>query len=307
VHLVITDSGLGGLSICAELARRAAAPEAGSPLRLTYVNAWPEEGRGYNDLPDMAARASVFDRALTRMAALAPDRILIACNTLSIVYPATVFSRSAPLPVQGIVDTGVALFAAALAAEPSASIVLLGTRTTIDSRVHHDRLVALGIDARRVSGVSCHGLATAIERDIDGPAVDELIAKCAADARAAAPIGALVLLGLCCTHYGYVADRIVAALARALQRPVRPLDPNLRMVDDIGWVAPGAPAVAEGAPVAVAQGFSPASAASPGLISVISKVTLAERTRHGVARLVEPVSPATARALLNYTHVPDLF
>jgi hypothetical protein len=40
---------------------------------------------------------------------------------------------------------------------------------------------------------------------------------------------------------------------------------------------------------------------------VISKVTLAERTRHGVARLVEPVSPATARALLNYTHVPDLF
>jgi glutamate racemase len=215
VHLVITDSGLGGLSICAELARRAAAPEAGSPLRLTYVNAWPEEGRGYNDLPDMAARAAGFDRALARVAALAPDRILIACNTLSIVYPATVFSRSAPLPVQGIVDTGVALFAAALAAEPSASIVLLGTRTTIDSRVHHDRLVALGIDARRVSGVSCHGLATAIERDIDGPAVDELIAKCAADARAAAPIGALVLLGLCCTHYGYVADLARAAAPRA--------------------------------------------------------------------------------------------
>ena len=39
----------------------------------------------------------------------------------------------------------------------------------------------------------------------------------------------------------------------------------------------------------------------------MSKVTLDERTRHGVAGLVGPVSPATADALLGYRHVPNLF
>ena len=66
-HLVVTDSGLGGLSICAALERRLRA-EGRRSVRLTYVNAWPFEGRGYNDLPDLRARAEVFDRALRRCA-----------------------------------------------------------------------------------------------------------------------------------------------------------------------------------------------------------------------------------------------
>jgi hypothetical protein len=66
-HVVITDSGLGGLSVCAALERglRLAAEPRG--VRLTYVNAWPYEDRGYNDLPDEEARARVFDSALARI------------------------------------------------------------------------------------------------------------------------------------------------------------------------------------------------------------------------------------------------
>jgi hypothetical protein len=43
------------------------------------------------------------------------------------------------------------------------------------------------------------------------------------------------------------------------------------------------------------------------IVEVISKVRLPDDKRAGVAALLEDVSPATARALREYRHVPDLF
>ena len=316
-RLVVTDSGLGGLSICAALERRLRLEGRGRTL-ITYVNAWPFDGRGYNDLPDMAARAVVFGRALDRMAAWSPGRILIACNTLSIVFAHTPFSRTAAVPVDGIIDAGVGLFAESLAAEPAAGLILLGTKTTIESGVHAGALVARGVDPHRIRAVHCHGLAGAIERDPDSAAVADLIARCAARVRAADPGGVPVYAGLCCTHYGYVSDRLCAALGAALGRSVQPLDPNARMVDDLALEpadAPGADGVATGvsgdgsAEVRgdVSTGGSPAGVAGHVSVEVISKVTLDEVARRAIARLVAPVSPATAQALLSYSHVPELF
>jgi glutamate racemase len=303
-HIVITDSGLGGLSVCAALER--GLRQAGAPrnVRLTYVNAWPFEDRGYNDLPDEAARARVFDAALARMAEMRPGRILVACNTLSILYPRTAFSRHPAVPVHGIVDAGVDLFAEHLAGDPAASIVLVGTRTTIESGVHKERLERQGVEPGRIAAVSCHGLAGAIERDVDGPRTAELVGECAARAVAAASRGTTLLLGLCCTHYGYVAVRLVNAVARLTARRVHALDPNLRLTaglladsgffeDDARWDAGGAtPAALGGGRVSV---------------ELVSRVALSETARAGFARLVAPVSAATAGALLSYSHVPDLF
>ncbi len=293
MRLVVTDSGLGGLSVCASLEHAARHSPVSASVRMTYVNAWPEEGRGYNDLPDTPSQALVFDRALEAIAALQPDRLLIACNTLSILYPATRFSRTPRFPVVGIVDAGVSLFREALETDPDSSIVLLGTRTTIASGAHRDALACSGIDPARIAGVPCHGLATVIERDIGGPGVGELIADCGRAVTAAHPSGDPVYVGLCCTHYGYVGDRIARELARALGRKVLPLDPNQRMVRD----------------VSAALGFVAGNDAAAGAcgVDVISKVTLDERTCRGVAGLVRPTSPATADALLAYRHVPALF
>jgi glutamate racemase len=303
-HIVMTDSGLGGLSICASLERGLRMHGGPGPTRLTYVNAWPFEDRGYNDLADEAARAEVFDAALARIAQLQPDLILIACNTLSILYPLTGFSRHPVAPVHGIVDAGVDLFVERLAAEPASSIVLLGTKTTIESGVHQAQLERRGIDSRRIAAVSCHGLAGAIERDVDGPRAEELIRECAARTAAAAPRGATLFLGLCCTHYGYVAARLVAAVASVTSRRVDWLDPNHRLAARLL-------ADATSAGDSAASGVAPAPTRdSPvGMVSVelVSKVTLSEITRSAIARLVAPVSPATASALLSYAHVPDLF
>jgi glutamate racemase len=316
-HIVVTDSGLGGLSICAAIEQGLRGAGQAGHVRLTYVNAWPFEDRGYNDLPDAAARARVFDAALARMSAMRPDRILIACNTLSILYPHTSFSRQPPVAVQGIVGAGVDLFAERLTEDPAASIVLTGTKTTIESGVHRDSLLRRGIDPGRIAAVSWHGLAGAIERDVDGPRTAALLDACAARAAEAAPRGATLFAGLCCTHYGYVAVRIVDAIARRTGRRVRALDPNLRLVGNLlGDAAfftagPGPGAVAaedrgtrQRAPAPEARGVRPEAAAS---VEVVSKVPLDHTARHGISRLVAPVSPATAAALLSYALVPDLF
>jgi glutamate racemase len=304
-HIVITDSGLGGLSICAALEKNLREARPAGSVRLTYVNAWPFEDRGYNDLPDMAARARVFDRALIHMSAMRPDRILIACNTLSILYPHTTFSRNAPVPVQGIVDAGVDLFVDALNAHPASSMVLLGTKTTIESGVHRDSLVHRGVDPARIAAISCHGLAGAIEKNVDGPVVSDLIDVCASNAAEAALPGSPLFAGLCCTHYAYVAARLVETLARRSGRRVRALDPNLRLVGNLmsGVDVLVGRADGEGA----AGGRRADHTRGEITVELISKVELDESARRGIAQLVEPVSPVTARALSSYACVPDLF
>jgi glutamate racemase len=302
----MTDSGLGGLGICAaiESALRLSGNAAG--VRLTYFNAWPEQGRGYNSLPDEVSRLAYFDAALAQMNRLRPDRIVIACNTLSVLFDRTMFARNSALPVVGIIDCGVALFHDALSAEPRSSIALFGTRITIASGAHRDRLVQLGTAPERIVPVPCHGLAAAIEQDAGGAEVERLIDQSASQAAASLPSTGPVLAGLCCTHYGYVAGRFQAALERAVGRQVRVLDPNDAMVR---LVSPERPAERSGAATGIVDSTADSAGATTGAVTVevISKVALDERTRNGIGRLVAAISPATARALHSYTHVPDLF
>lgn len=286
---MITDSGLGGLSACASL-ERALRTSGQAGLDITYVNAWPAQDHGYNDLPDADARARVFDRALDAIAALRPDLILIACNTLSILYERTAFRSTTAIPVQGIIDAGIELFSEALAAEPASAIVLLGTRTTIESGVHRERLAARGVSAERIAAVACHGLATAIERGPSSPKTDAMIDECAERAASAATHGDPLFVGLCCTHYGLVAERIGAALAEKTGRLVGPLDPVDTLVRAV------LPRLA-----------GRHGGANPVSVRVISKVALDEEQRNGVAQLLEPISPATAAALRAFERIPELF
>jgi glutamate racemase len=290
--VVITDSGLGGLLICAGLERRLSGTAGDRTVRLIYVNAWPDEQCGYNDLPDAGARAAVFDRALAAMAAFGPGLILIACNTLSVVYGATAFSRAPAVPVTGILEEGAGLFHEALARDPAGVLVLFGTRTTIGSGEHVRRLVQRGIDPRRLVAEPCPGLAAVIDKDPDSPAIPDLVEDCVKRVGPRLPAGAPLYAGLVCTHYAYVADAFRTSLGRHTRAKVEILDPGGRLVDGLTCGLAARPPQAGGRSVAV---------------EVVSKVELPEAQRRAVARRLEPVSPGTARALLEYRRLPDLF
>ena len=291
LHWIVTDSGIGGVSVCAEIERNLRQAEDPRNIRITYFNSWPYQDAGYNALPDAGSRARVFDHALLGMDRYRPDRIIIACNTLSILYPLTEHSRTAAIPVTGIIDAGVSYFCEALNADPASSILLLGTRTTIESQVHRNRLIGSGIPEERIIAASCHGLAAAIEQGGDGAAIEELIEECLSAACRSGVPDAPLYAGLCCTHYTYVRESIRLALERKKSVAVRILDPNRRLAD---LVVPPAPqtSVSRGGNVSV---------------GMVSKVELDDRRRHAVAEYVAPVSDITARALLSYNHIPDLF
>ncbi len=301
LRIVITDSGLGGLSICAELEKKLRSAAIGRSLRLIYVNAWPEAHRGYNDLPDPAARARVLDRALARMAEYRPGLIVIACNTLSVLYELTEFARSPAAPVVGIIEAGVELFREALSRDPGGDLVLFGTRTTIESGEHIRRLERREIAGDRLSAVACHGLAGAIDNDPDGPNVAGLVEACVSAIPPAAPSGGArgtLYAGLACTHYGYVKGIFRTSLAARTGRRVEILDPNDRLVGDL------TAGIADRPPQG---GAAPGGAAGEISVEVVSKIELGEAKRKAVARRLEPVSARTARALVAYTWTPDLF
>ncbi len=294
LHIVMTDSGLGGLNICAGLEARlrgAAVPE-GASFRLTFVNAWPFERHGYNAMPDPAERAAVFDRALAAIAGLGPDLILIACNTLSVLYGLTEFSRAPSAPVAGIIDEGAALFYEALVGDPDGTLIIFGTRTTVLSGEHARRLAAMGIGPERIRGAVCHGLAGAIDRDPGSPETAALLETCVARAVEGQEFKGTVYAGLCCTHYSYIADEFRKALETRTGRRVAVLDPAQRFIDSL--TAGLAERTADVPPPELEVG-------------VVSKVELKQGQREAIARRLERTGPWTAGALIGYTHRPELF
>ena len=277
-RIVLTDSGLGGLSICAGLEKRLRNGVRRQAVGLVYVNAWPDAGHGYNDLPDAAARAAVLDRALAAMMGFRPDLIVIACNTLSVLYESTEFARAPAVPVAGIIDEGVDLFAGALQKDPAATLVLFGTRTTIESGEHVRRLTALGIDPRRIRTAACHGLAAVIDKDPDDPALPGLVEECVSRALA-----------------GGIPPR--DASTPAWPAPTTPMSPTF-----------SGPSLAAGSPAAGPTSSIPTSrlvdvagrrdgprprglARSDLAAEVVSKVELPEAQRRAVARRLEACPP----------------
>jgi len=291
LSLVITDSGMGGLSIFADVVSGLQTKRCCRSAAVTYFNAWPEQDRGYNLLPGMAERVRVFDRALEGMLCFAPDRILIACNTLSALYPDTPFSRKAPVPVTDIIGFGVEQIHAFLNAGADRRVIILGTPTTIEAGTHRSRLIERGIDAGRIVCQPCDRLAGEIEKAPGGATVRALIDDCVGQAAGQIPDRRLpVAAALCCTHYGYSRRLFEAALQACFEGPIAILDPNRAMSEGLLAEFP-------------ARGYGDARID----LTVVSRIVWSKEKIGAIARLLEATSPLTADALRTYRHDPELF
>lgn len=300
LSIMVIDSGLGGLSVYALIAEGLRGNHPFNEVTLTYYNAWPEQHRGYNNLPDTAERIRVFDRALLGVTAYRPDIILIACNTLSVLYPQTGFSQRTELPVIGIVPFGVDLIHEKMGSDPDSQVIIFGTLTTIAADVHRQALLARGIAGRRLAAQACDQLAGAIESDPHSARVRQMIADCVDRSAVNLPSGqGPVYAALCCTHYGYSAVYFQQTLARhpavgAVGRTVGIIDPNQAMGDFL---------------LSRFTGNAPdRSGGSFGLnLRVVSKITWSGDKLRVMAETVKPVSKAVAQALYGYHHNPELF
>lgn len=292
ITVLVTDSGLGGLAVAADLDARVRATGAYRTVRIIFANALPESNRGYNRMKSTQQKVRVFNDALTGMAQrYAPDVILVACNTLSVLIPQTTFVASSPIPVLGIVETGVDMLYDRLAADPGSAAIIFGTETTIGAGTHRRKLIERGIDQARIVTQACPNLAGAIETDASGNAVAAAVRGFAAQGIAAVTTGSgRVLAGLCCTHYGYAGERFREALVANGAKDVEIIDPNTRMNDVL---FPAAHVRRTDRPVCA--------------VEVVSRAVISPEEQASIGGLVATVSPATAAALRGYLLDKELF
>ncbi|HEY0157181.1 MAG TPA: hypothetical protein VGF28_07855 [Thermoanaerobaculia bacterium] len=288
-HILITDSGVGGLSVVAYAEPFVRTHGFREPVRLTFANAAPENDYGYNSMPSREVKIETFDRFLTNVTArFAPDAIYVACNTLSVLLPDTPYVRGAAIPVKGIVETGAELLLRALEADPESVAMVFGTQTTIDAGEYPRLLVAAGVEPSRIVSQACPGLADTISEDREGTRTAAEIRGWvnAAIGKMQHP-GAPVVACLACTHYGYRKDLFAAVFADAGVRATV-VNPNESAVGDIFGEQPGGPH-------------------REAEVQFVTRYAIPPATVEALTWFLNEVSPATVAAMKGFVLVRDLF
>lgn len=296
--IAVTDSGIGGLAVAAELMEQLKYPSAcllnkqESPkpdVRVVFYNALFDNASGYNRLPRHEDKVQMFDAALEGLNRdVQPDILLIACNTLSVIYPETQFSQQVTYPVKGILDAGIALIQNVLESDSAAKVIIFGTKLTVETNYFPNKLAAAGIARERVVQQACPELVGSIERgwnsDETRQRIEDYVQQALAQLNdSISPI----IISYNCTHFPYAQALWEAAFAKHQRKPQMYLDPGKAMLD-------------------VQESF-------PGLLTsstrvsaeVISMVEFSDETIQQFQPLLETTSPEIAEALKNYYLKPD--
>ena len=289
MHILITDSGVGGLSVVAYAERFVRTHGFTEPVRLTFANAAPANDYGYNAMPTREAKLETFDRFLRNVTErFAPDSIYVACNTLSVLLPDTPYVASAPIAVKGIIDTAAALLLRELDADPSSVAIIFGTQTTIDAGTYPRLLIDRGVAPSRIVSQACPGLADTISEDREGTKTSAEIRRWVRTAIEKMPDrDAPVVAALACTHYGYRKELFAAAFEEAGVR-ASVVNPNERAVDDL-------------------FGGQSEGPNRDAVVRFVTRYAIPDATVEALSFFLEPISPRTVTAMQNFEHLPDLF
>ncbi len=238
-HVLVFDSGVGGLSVVSEI--RARLPQA----FLSYVA--DDEFRPYGNKSEAQLRARLPNLLATLTDMLNPDALVIACNTASTTALPSI-RAAVKVPVIGVVP------AIKPAAEQSLTRVIgvLGTPGTVRRKYVDDLIADFAPDCRvRLKGST--RLVAEAERKLAGQLVNMNVVReeiaTLFEGRHGGDIDAVVLA---CTHFPLLRDELRAAvrqdvnwidsgeaIARRLDDvlsdiPVRALPPHAQMAFLIG-------------------------------------------------------------------------
>lgn len=199
----VFDSGIGGLTVAAELRRLLPHED------IYYIGDTARVPYGGKSQATIERYASEISGMLLSGHA---KMIVAACNTASALAVPSL-EHALPVPVTGVIEPGAL---AALAATRNGHIGVIGTKGTIRSGAY-ERAIHAHAPEVRVTSRACPMLVPAIEEGwLDDPVTDAIIARYLGDL-VESGIDTLVLG---CTHYPLVKK----ALARFL-------GPEIRLVD----------------------------------------------------------------------------
>ncbi|MET0604816.1 MAG: glutamate racemase [Beijerinckiaceae bacterium] len=211
--ILVFDSGVGGLTVHAELAT--ARPDA----RFIYVAddaAFPYGRFGEDDLRRRVV--AVMERLIARFS---PDAVVIACNTASTVVLAALRARF-PIPFVGTVPA----IKPACAMSASGIVAVLATPGTV-ARDYTRDLIETYAQGCEVKLVGSTRLAAHAEAQLQGEWVDDVavrteIAPCFVEReRADGTVARTDVVALSCTHYPLLRERF----ERLAPWPVTFIDP----------------------------------------------------------------------------------
>ena len=228
-RILVFDSGLGGLTVFAPVA------EARPDAELLYVA--DDALFPYGDLSERALVERVVGLMSELVAELAPDLVVIACNTASTLVLGPLRARFPALPFVGTVP---AIKPAALASR-SKLVSVLATPGTVARDYTHGLIREFAGDCE-VTLVGSPRLAGLAERALRGePAADDEIAAEIAPAFVERQGRRTDQIVLACTHFPLLGEQLRAAAAwpvefvdpapaiarrvHALLGPVRPVRP----------------------------------------------------------------------------------
>jgi glutamate racemase len=292
VTIVITDSGLGGLSILADAVERSKNWKSFQKINFIYFNALFSNQGGYNTLETHQEKVSIFDSALNSLEDRCnPDLILIGCNTLSIIYDDTSFSKRTKTPVKGIIDAGVNVAYDALKVHPESKIILFATQTTVAQNSHKDQLLKKGFLPERIVYQACPELARYIEADYKGDETEMLIFAYVDEAlQKISDRSTPLLVSLNCTHYGYSIDFWKNAFRGLGVEPLAFLNPNAKMNDFL-----------------FCPQFQNRFQNTDTSVRIVSMVEISKKKMESLGTFLHPLSPQTVEALQEYEWKEDLF
>lgn len=292
ITIVVTDSGLGGMSVCAGIEAKFALKPKYREVNLIFFNSHAEQGCGYNSMPTLERKAEVFSSALIAMEKkYLPDIILIACNTLSVVYPHTNFGKETKTNVMGIIDFGTEMVLDELKKDKLSRALILGTITTISAGVHIQSLIEKGIPPQRLYGKAMPNLESEIQYDPVSSQVKKMIREYLEQAFGEMNYqGEKVLAALCCTHYGYSKEIFETELNKLTDGKYIVLNPNERMIE------------------AVIRGKDNIENDAVNIkVEVISRAKLDEQERLSISKIIQGQAPLSSKALVNYSYDSNLF
>ena len=289
MRIGITDSGVGGLSVCAEIEARLNHSPVQEDVELIYLNAAIEDDYAYNSMPDRQTKLQAFDRFLhSVLEKYQPDLLFIACNTLSVLFQDPHFDHHRHIPIEGIVDTGVNAMLAAFEHDKDISFIVFATPTTIEEAVYSKQLKDMGVPASQIVEQACPGLPDAISNDGSGRLAATLLKEFvpAALAQFSQTPGKLAAF-LGCTHYGYQAVQFEKAL-RPLVYKLMVLNPN------------------EAAADAVLSRLETGNGEGELTVEFVTRYAIPDVALKSLPAYIGEKAPATVSALTGFTLIPGL-